>query len=406
MTKNIDVITRIEQALQVLKNGGLIIVTDSEKREAEGDMVGLAEYATQETVNKMVSKARGLLCVPMTQEYANRLNLTMMTANETEPFGTAFTISADAKTTSTGISAIERADTIRQLANSNKHADDFYHPGHIFPLIAAKHGVLQRAGHTEAAVDLAKLAGVSPVAYICEILKKNGSMARKRDLKPFAEGIQMPLISIQDIIHYRFIKDIDVAESITQVKLPTKFGNFNLEAFDTHITKEPTLLISKGTLDNHKPLLLRIHSECLTGDIFSSKRCDCGEQLDLSLKMIEKAGYGAVLYLRQEGRGIGLSNKLKAYKLQEQGFDTVDANIHLGFAPDQRDYGLVAAILKKKGINQVELLTNNPDKIKQLTLLGVKVTNRISIETTPNIDNQKYLQTKKHKLSHLLKEVQ
>lgn len=400
------VIKWVETAIVQLKQGGLVIVVDDDHREAEGDMVGLAQYATPETVNTMVTKARGLLCVPMTAEIAHHLQLNQMTANETEPFQTAFTVSVDATTTTTGISAFERADTIRQLAKATAQPDDFYRPGHVFPLVAVAHGVLARDGHTEAAVDLARLAGATPVAYICEILKKDGHMARRHNLKPLAEGMQLPYLSIQDLKQYRLMKDIDVMMAGPTVDLPTKYGHFRLQAFTTHDDNEPALLISKGQLDAATPLLLRVHSECLTGDVFGSLRCDCGEQLAQALTQIEAAGSGAVIYLRQEGRGIGLANKLKAYQLQEQGFDTVEANVHLGFQPDERDYGLVATILRRVGVQSVQLMTNNPDKISQLERLGVTVTQRVPLEMTPHDEDRAYLTTKKHKFNHLLREVQ
>lgn len=395
---------RVETALTTLQRGGLVIVTDDDHREAEGDMVGLAQFVSVETVNKMVTNARGLLCAPMSQDIATSLGLTPMVAHGNDAFGTAFTVSADAKTTSTGISAVDRADTLRQLADPKSRPGDFYHPGHVFPLIAKEHGTLQRGGHTEAAVDLAKLAGARPVAYICEILKHDGHMARKRQLKAFAEGIQMPFLSIQDIQSYRYQQNIDVVQSITQVHLPTKYGDFQLEAFATNDGREPTLLISKGQITPDEPLLLRVHSECLTGDVFGSQRCDCGEQLALALRTIEQAGHGAVLYLRQEGRGIGLANKLRAYKLQEDGYDTVEANEQLGFQPDERHYGLVAAILHQKQVHTVKLLTNNPDKVTQLQNLGLQVT-RESLEVAPQKTDRNYLITKKQKFHHLLKEV-
>ncbi|WDF83260.1 GTP cyclohydrolase II [Lacticaseibacillus pabuli] len=398
--------TRVERAIATLQQGGLVIVTDSAHREAEGDMIGLAQFATPETVNMMVTNARGLLCVPMTREIANKLGMHPMVSDATDAFGTAFTVSADAKTTTTGISAFDRAATIRKLADVDGTANDFYHPGHVFPLIAADHGTLARDGHTEAAVDLANLAGATPVAYICEILKKDGTMARRRDLKPFAEGIQMPLLSIQDIKAYRYMNDIDVTDFVTKVHLPSKYGDFQLEAFATHDGHEPTLLISKGDIKPGENLLLRIHSECLTGDVFGSERCDCGEQLAQALTEIEQKGHGAVLYMRQEGRGIGLANKLRAYHLQEQGLDTVEANEQLGFAPDERQYGVAAAILHRKQINTVTLMTNNPDKMTQLSDLGITIAAREAIEVPARPENAQYLATKKHKLHHLLKEVQ
>ncbi|MFD1485923.1 GTP cyclohydrolase II [Lacticaseibacillus baoqingensis] len=396
---------RVAHALAVLQQGGLVIVTDDDRREAEGDMIGLAQYASQQSVNTMVSKARGLLCVPMAPSVAKRLGLHPMVADATDAYGTAFTVSCDAKTTTTGISAVDRADTIRQLADPKAQPGDFYHPGHVFPLIADAQGTLARAGHTEAAVDLAQLAGAAPVAYICEILKKDGTMARRKQLKAFAEGMQMPLLSIQDIKAYRYMHDPTVVQAITKVALPTAYGAFTLEAFATPGSAEPTLLLSYGEIKAHTPLLLRIHSECLTGDVFGSKRCDCGAQLDKAMQLIAQAGQGAVLYLRQEGRGIGLANKLRAYHLQEQGLDTVEANVHLGFAPDQRQYGLVAAILGQKQVDTVDLLTNNPDKIAQLEALGITVRSRLPLELPAQPEDRQYLLTKKHKLHHLLTEV-
>ncbi|MDN6967347.1 GTP cyclohydrolase II [Oenococcus sp. UCMA 17063] len=405
MIKN-DFVKKIEDAIVELKKGHLIIVADSENRESEGDMVGLAQFVTPQSVNTMVTSARGLLCVPMSEEYANRLQLLPMINNSTDKYGTAFTTSLDAKTTSTGISAYDRSRTIEQLARKTSGWNDFYHPGHVFPLVARRGGVIERGGHTEAAVDLAKIAGNIPVAYICEILKKDGTMARRKDLKRFSEEMDMPIITIDELIQYRYRKNIDVCSSIAKVNMPTKYGNFTLEAFSTVNEKEPTLLISKGDIDNQNPLLLRVHSECLTGDLFGSRRCDCGDQLHKALEMIEQSGQGAVLYLRQEGRGIGLANKLKAYHLQDNGLDTVEANLKLGFSADQRNYDLVASILKQKGINSVKLMTNNPDKINQIQNIGIKVVERVPLEIKPTKENKKYLQTKKDKLHHLLKEVE
>lgn len=393
---------KMEAAITTLKQGKLIIVADSLDREAEGDMVGLAEYVSPENVNTMVTKARGLLCVPMSAEVAERLGLRPMVTDATDAYGTAFTISTDLRTTTTGISAFDRAATIAALAKPDSQFADFYHPGHTFPLIAKDNGVLERDGHTEAAVDLAKLAGAQPVAYICEILKKDGTMARRKDLKAYAEGTQTPLITIEELQQYRQLKAIEV---IADVKLPTKYGDFKMKAFKTSPDSEPTLLITKGHIAGSAPLLLRLHSECLTGDVFGSKRCDCGAQLAESLKRIELAGRGAVLYLRQEGRGIGLANKLKAYELQEQGFDTVEANLHLGLPADERNYGLAAAILRQEGVTTVNLMTNNPDKINQLEQYGIRVNHRVPLETGLTRENEGYLKTKKEKFHHLLKEV-
>lgn len=400
-----EIIEKVENAVDQLKQGNLIIVADSPDRESEGDMIGLADYVTGESVNKMITHAKGLLCVPMSKDYAKRLRLTSMVADGEDAFGTAFTISTDAKTTTTGISAFDRAKTIKLLADPTSTYDDFFHPGHVFPLIAADNGVQERTGHTEAAVDLAKLAGGSPVAYICEVVKPTGTMARLKDLRVIADENDMQLITIADIIKYRDIKDTNFIKEIADVKLPTKYGDFHMKAFKVNEVDEPTLLVSKGDITKQDTLLFRMHSECLTGDVFGSKRCDCGEQLETALKKIQENDSGAVLYLRQEGRGIGLANKLKAYELQEQGYDTVEANEKLGFKPDEREYGQAAAILNHIGINKVDLMTNNPDKINKLEQLGIEVNQRIPLETTPTKENIHYLETKKTKFHHLLKEV-
>ncbi|WP_291469889.1 GTP cyclohydrolase II [Companilactobacillus sp.] len=400
-----EIINKVESALIQLKKGNLIIIADSPDRESEGDMVGLADYATGETVNKMITHARGLLCVPMTKDYADRLGLEPMVSHGTDAFGTAFTVSTDAKTTTTGISAFDRAKTIQKLAQPDSTYDDFFHPGHIFPLIAAENGVFERTGHTEASVDMAKLAGGSPVSYICEVVKHDGTMARLKDLRVIAEENDLELITIEDIIKYRYMKDSTFLHEIANVKLPSRYGDFDLKAFQVNDHDEPTLLISKGDIRADSPLLFRMHSECLTGDILGSKRCDCGEQLQTALGKIQQNGSGAVLYLRQEGRGIGLANKLKAYELEEQGYDTVEANVKLGFKPDEREYGIAAAILNHEGIKSVDLMTNNPDKVDKLTQLGIDINQRIPLETKPTPENVHYLETKKAKFHHLLREV-
>lgn len=399
---NEEITNKIENAVETLKQGRLIIVADSLDREAEGDMIGLAELVTPENVNTMVTKARGLLCVPMAADVAQQLELKPMVADATDAFGTAFTISTDARNTTTGISAYDRATTIATLAHPDSQFNDFYHPGHVFPLISRENGVLERDGHTEAAVDLARLAGSRPVAYICEILKKDGTMARRKDLKAYAEGTQTPLITIEELQTYRRLKTL---ETIAHVDLPTDYGHFKMTAFKTSADTEPTLLLTKGDISGAEPLLVRLHSECLTGDVFGSKRCDCGAQLAESLRRINREGRGALLYLRQEGRGIGLANKLKAYELQEQGFDTVEANLKLGLPADDRHYGLAAMILKQQGVSAINLLTNNPDKISQLEQHGIRVNKRVPLETGVTAENQHYLETKKAKFHHLLKEV-
>ncbi|CAJ1180709.1 GTP cyclohydrolase II [Companilactobacillus paralimentarius DSM 13238 = JCM 10415] len=393
-------IQKVEHAIEELKQGKLIIVADSTEREAEGDMIGLADFVTPETVNFMIKHARGLLCAPMSADRAKKLGLHLMT-NSHDAFNTAFTISTDAKTTTTGISAFDRAKTLKELATSND-PENFYHPGHIFPLIAKDNGVLERDGHTEAAVDLAKLAQVSPVAYICEVVKEDGKMARRPELKAFAQEHEMSLITITDIVNYRFACDDNVLTEVSDVDLPTKYGHFRLKSFT--FKDEPVLVIYKGQITQQKSVLMRIHSECFTGDVLGSERCDCGEQLADALQKIEDNGSGALIYLNQEGRGIGLINKLRAYQLQDQGLDTIEANEKLGFPADQRNYRIAAAVLEKLKIKSVSLLTNNPDKIEQLQQMGIDV-NRVPLEMKPNVHDQHYLETKKQKFHHLLSEV-
>ncbi|MGQ2374065.1 GTP cyclohydrolase II [Companilactobacillus zhachilii] len=399
-----EYIQRVESAIKALKQGQLVVVADAVDREGEGDMVGLADFATPYTVNQMISQAKGLLCVPMSQQVAQRLSLEPMISHGTDAFGTAFTVSLDAKTTTTGISAYDRADTIKTLADPTSNWDRFYHPGHIFPLIAKDGGVKTRGGHTEAAVDLAKLAGVTPVAYICEIVKEDGHMARTKDLQLFAKQNKLNFLTINDILKYREFQENAQIKPYATVDLPTAYGHFQLQAFGDG-EKEPNLLISKGDITGKEPLLVRVHSECLTGDVLGSLRCDCGPQLRESLRRIEQAGRGAVIYLRQEGRGIGLTNKLRAYHLQDTGLDTVEANQALGLPADARHYDLAAGILKSKGVKQIELMTNNPDKVKQLQESGIEVVQRIPLEVGLTKENQAYLKTKKEKFHHILSEV-
>ena len=380
---------KVEKALEWLKKGGLIIVADDENREAEGDLIGLAEFVTPEAVNEMTKLGRGLICAPISQAIAARFDLNEMTEKNTDAFGTAFTISVDHIETSTGISAFDRAKTIKKLADPNSSSADFYKPGHMFPLIAKDGGVLERRGHTEAAIDLAKLAGAKEVAYICEILKGDGTMARFSDLEKFAQEWELPLITIEDLTNYLIKK-----QAVT-VALPTQIGDFQLTLFEDAQQKEH-LMLSKGEIKAfQEPVLVRLHSECLTGDIFGSKRCDCGEQLHQAIERIEEVGQGVILYLRQEGRGIGLRNKLRAYQLQETGCDTYEANVALGFAPDERDYTFAADMLQAMGITRIKLMTNNPEKVKELEQLGIEVVERISLEIPPVKENQAYLKTKK-----------
>lgn len=387
-------VKKIQAAIEQLKQGGLVIVMDDLDREAEGDLVGLASKATPAKVNFMTKHARGLMCVPMAPAVADRLELRQMTVDNTDPFGTAFTISVDHHSTTTGISAFDRCRTISHLADPASRNADFYKPGHIFPLVAKAGGVLERNGHTEAAVDLAKLAGVEPVAYICEILKDNGEMARSPELHEMAAEYGLPIITIKDLQEYR---RNPVSRPVEEVKLPSAYGDFRLRRFTGD-----NLALIKGDLAGEEPVLVRLHSECFTGDVLGSLRCDCGPQLHAAMERISAAGRGVVLYLRQEGRGIGLANKLRAYRLQEQGYDTVEANEQLGFQPDERQYDLAAKMLKQLGVRRVALLTNNPDKISQLGLDGIEIARRVPLEIQPNRYDRNYLMTKKEKFHHLL----
>jgi 3,4-dihydroxy 2-butanone 4-phosphate synthase/GTP cyclohydrolase II len=392
----------IESAIYDLMLGKVVIVVDDEDRENEGDFIAIAEKATPDVINFMIKEGRGLVCTPITAQRAAELDLPPMVTHNTDYHGTAFTVSVDHVTTTTGISAYERSLTIKALMNPQAKASDFRRPGHIFPLIAKDGGVLRRAGHTEAAVDLARMCGSYPAAVICEIIKEDGTMARLPDLREIAKQHDLKLISIQDLIKYRNEKEQLVKREV-EVRMPTDFGEFNAVAYTNIIDDKEHVAFVKGTLDTDKPVLVRVHSECLTGDVFHSHRCDCGPQLAAAMKQIDEAGSGVLLYMRQEGRGIGLLNKLKAYVLQEQGMDTVEANVSLGFAPDLRDYGIGAQILKELGIRQIKLLTNNPRKIKGLEGYGLEIVERIPIQMPATKDNDKYLHTKQEKLGHLLK---
>jgi GTP cyclohydrolase II/3,4-dihydroxy-2-butanone 4-phosphate synthase len=391
----------IEDAIYDLIIGKPVIVVDDEDRENEGDLIALADKATPDVINFMITECRGLVCVPITQERAEELDLPPMVSHNTDYHGTAFTVSVDHVSTTTGISAVERALTVKALIDPKSKPSDFRRPGHIFPLIAKKGGVLRRAGHTEAAIDLARMCGAYPAAVICEIIKDDGTMARLPDLLEFREKHGLKLITIRDLIRYRNEKE-NLVQRVVEVRMPTDFGVFRAIAYTNDVDSKEHVALVKGQIDPAQPVLVRVHSECLTGDVFHSHRCDCGPQLEAALRQIDEAGCGVLLYMRQEGRGIGLINKLKAYKLQEQGFDTVDANIKLGFKPDLRDYGIGAQILKDLGVRKMRLLTNNPRKIKGLEGYGLEVVERVPLQMEANEDNVRYLRTKQTKLGHML----
>lgn len=392
----------IDEVIADLKVGKPVIVVDHEDRENEGDLVALAENITPDVLNFMITHGKGLVCTAITKEDAERLSLEKMVNNNTDPLGTAFTVSVDHIDTTTGISTFERAKTIRALANPHTKATDFRKPGHVFPLIAKDGGVLNRPGHTEAAVDLAKLSGAYPSGVICEIVKEDGTMARIPDLKQMAEKFSLKLISIETIKAYMKQKEPLVKREV-ETALPSAFGNFMIFGYTNILDDKEHIAFVKGyPFAKEESILVRVHSECLTGDIFGSHRCDCGPQLHESLRKIEAAGKGIVIYMRQEGRGIGLINKLKAYHLQDQGYDTVEANEHLGFAPDLRKYDISAQILLDLGAKNIHLLTNNPDKMAELENNGINIVSRVPLKTKIRQENERYMKTKIEKLGHLL----
>lgn len=392
---------KVADAIEAIKNGEVIIVVDDEDRENEGDFVCAAESITPEIVNFMATHGRGLICAPLIEERCDELNLELMVGKNTALHATPFTVSIDLNGygCSTGISASDRAKTINALVDPNIKGEEFGRPGHIFPLKAKKGGVLRRAGHTEAAIDLARLAGMYPAGVLVEIMNEDGTMARLPDLVEVAKRFDLKLISIKDLISYRMEKETLIEKEIT-VDMPTEWGDFELTSYKQLNTGETHLALTKGDWSGSDPVMVRVHSSCMTGDIFGSCRCDCGTQLHRAMDMVQKEGKGIVLYMNQEGRGIGLLNKLKAYKLQEEGLDTVEANEKLGFEGDHRDYGVGAQILHDLGVSKLKLITNNPTKRVGLMGYGLEIVENVSIEVAPNEHNQKYLETKRDKMGH------
>jgi 3,4-dihydroxy 2-butanone 4-phosphate synthase/GTP cyclohydrolase II len=396
-------LSTISEAIEDIKSGKIIIIVDDENRENEGDFAVAAEKITPDLINFMAKYGRGLVCMPIINERLEELKIPLMVSDNTAPLGTAFTVSIEAKhRVSTGISAHDRAETIKTVIHPDTRPDDIVRPGHMFPIAARKGGVLVRAGHTEAIVDLAKLADLYPAGVICEIMNEDGTMARLPQLEKIADKFGLKMVSIADLISYRRRTE-KLIRRVAEAKLPTKYGEFKMIAYKSAVDPDEHVALIKGEIDSDKPVLVRVHSECLTGDVFGSLRCDCGEQISLAMEQITNEGSGVFVYMRQEGRGIGLHNKLKAYALQDKGLDTVEANIALGFAADLRDYGVGAQILADLGLHKIKLLTNNPKKVVGLESYGLQIVETVPLICTPTEYNINYLETKQKKLGHILK---
>ncbi len=396
-----NVYSTIDEALEDLRNGKIIIVSDDEDRENEGDLICAAEFATTENINFMATYAKGLICMPMSREITNKLNLNQMVTKNTDNHETAFTVSIDHVDTTTGISAVERSITALKVVDENAKAEDFRRPGHMFPLLAKEGGVLVRMGHTEATVDLMRLAGLKECGLCCEIMRDDGDMMRKNDLIEFAKKHNLKMITVSALIDYRK-KNEDLMELYAKAKMPTKYGEFEILTFVNKITKQHHVVLTMGDISDGEDVLCRVHSECLTGDALGSRRCDCGEQYNYAMRAIAEEGRGVMVYMRQEGRGIGLVNKLKAYELQDKGLDTVDANRALGFRDDMREYYEAYQMLKKLGIKSIRIMTNNPEKIKHLENYGLEIEERIPIQIEATEYDLFYLQTKKERMGHIL----
>ncbi|MEI0446281.1 bifunctional 3,4-dihydroxy-2-butanone-4-phosphate synthase/GTP cyclohydrolase II [Brachyspira intermedia] len=396
-----NVYSTIDEALEDLRNGKIIVVSDDEDRENEGDLICAAEFATTENINFMATYAKGLICMPMSKEITNKLNLNQMVTKNTDNHETAFTVSIDHVETTTGISAVERSITALKVIDENAKPEDFRRPGHMFPLLAKEGGVLVRMGHTEATVDLMRLAGLKECGLCCEIMRDDGDMMRRDDLIDFAKKHNLKMITVSDLIDYRK-KNEDLMELYAKAKMPTKYGEFEILTFVNKITKEHHVVLTMGDISSGEDVLCRVHSECLTGDALGSKRCDCGEQYDYAMRKIAEEGRGIMVYMRQEGRGIGLVNKLRAYELQDSGLDTVDANIALGFRDDMREYYEAYQMLKNLGIKSIKIMTNNPDKIKYLNNYGLEIKDRVPIQIEASEYDAFYLKTKKERMGHIL----